>query len=171
MEREQKQTEHVKPRHKIILEAIDHHRIDIVMAKRVRLEQRKTRIGFAESKMREVISDKREHDQSAHHHVTRGKRCFDVTLVDVRLRSGAPVFNCQLDRHVDVNDDGGEQKNSYQPKQRAEIVQMLRVTVDPIRADENLQIPEQMSDHEKDQNDAGDRDDDFFSDRRAIKMG
>ena len=46
---------------------------------------------------------------------------------------------------------------------------MLRVAVDPIRADENLQIPEQMSDHEKDQNDAGDGDDHFLPDRRAIK--
>jgi hypothetical protein len=68
-----------------------------------------------------------------------------------------------------VNNDSGEQENSDQPKQRTEILQMLRVTIDPIRADENLQIPEQMSDHEKDQNDAGDRDDHFFPDRRAIK--
>jgi hypothetical protein len=46
---------------------------------------------------------------------------------------------------------------------------MLRVTVDPIRSDENLQIPQQMSDHKKDQNDAGDGHNDFFSHRGAIK--
>ena len=86
------------------------------------------------------------------------------------ISPGAPVFNRQLDRHVDVNNDSGEQKNSDQPKQRSEITQMLRVTVDPVRSDKNLQISEQMSDHEKDQNDARDRDDYFFSDRRTIKM-
>src|SRR5437016_6590145 len=151
MKREQKQTEHIEPGHQIILETIDHHQINVVMAMRIRLEQCKTRVGFSEGEMREVISDKREHDQSAHYHVTRRKRCFDIVLVDVRLRSGTPVFNRQLDRHVDVNNDSGEQKNSNQPKQWAEITQMLRVAIDPIRADENLQIPEQMSDHEKDQ--------------------
>jgi hypothetical protein len=40
---------------------------------------------------------------------------------------------------------------------------MLRVTVDPIRSDKNLQIPKQMSDYKKNQNNAGDGDDDFFS--------
>jgi hypothetical protein len=46
---------------------------------------------------------------------------------------------------------------------------MLRVTVDPVRSDKNLQISEQMADYEKDQNDARDRDNHFFSNRRAIK--
>src|SRR6266513_1552126 len=116
-----------------------------------------------------MINDECQHDESAHHHVTRRKRCFDVALVDVRLRAGTPVFNCQLDGHVDVNENGGQKENSDQPKQRTEIAQMLRVTVDPVRPDENLKIPEQMSDYEKDQNDASDGDDHFLPDRRAIK--
>jgi hypothetical protein len=45
----------------------------------------------------------------------------------------------------------------------------LRVTVDPIRAQENLQIAQEMSDNEKDQNDARDRNDHFLSNGRAIK--
>ena len=81
-------------------------------------------------------------------HMTRGERCFDVPLVHVRRRSGTPVFNRQLDGCVDVNNDGGQQKNSDQPKNRAKITQMFRITVDPIRADENLQIPEKMADYE-----------------------
>jgi hypothetical protein len=32
-----------------------------------------------------------------------------------------------------------------------------------------LQVPEQMANNEKNQNDAGDRDDHFFSNRGAIK--
>src|SRR5881628_2486616 len=47
----------------------NHHRVDIVMAERIRLKQRKTQIGFSKGEMREVISDKREHDQAAHDHV------------------------------------------------------------------------------------------------------
>jgi hypothetical protein len=45
----------------------------------------------------------------------------------------------------------------------------LRVTIDPIWSEKNLQIPEQMSDDKKDENDACDRDDHFFADRGAIK--
>ena len=107
---EQEQPEHVKTGHKIILEPVNHHRIDIVMAERIRLEQGKARIGFAKAKMRKVISDKREYDQPAHHHVTRRERRFDIVPVLVWLRPGTPIFNCQLDGHVNMNDDGGEQK-------------------------------------------------------------
>jgi hypothetical protein len=46
---------------------------------------------------------------------------------------------------------------------------MLRVTIDPVWSDENLQITEQVSDDKKDENDAGDRDDHFLPNRGAIK--
>jgi len=46
---------------------------------------------------------------------------------------------------------------------------MLRVTIDPVWSDENLQITEQMSDDKKDENDASDRDDHFLPNRGAIK--
>ena len=139
------------------------------MTKRIRLEQGEARVGFTESEMREVIGDKSEHNQPAHHHVARGKRCFDVAFVDIGFGTGTPVFNCQLDSHPDVNNDDGEEKNPDQPKERPEVVEMLGVTIGPIRSDKYLQIPEQMSDHKKDQNDAGDRDDHFLPDRRTIK--
>jgi hypothetical protein len=68
-----------------------------------------------------------------------------------------------------VKNDRDEKKSSNQPKKGAQIAQMLRVTVDPIRSNKNLQIPQQMSDYKKDQDDAGDGDDDFSSNRGAIK--
>jgi hypothetical protein len=169
VEREQEQPEHVKTRHKIILEAVNHHRIDIVMTERIRLEQRKARIGFAESEMRKVISDKCEHDQAAHHHVTGGKRRFDVAFIYVRLGPGTAILDRKQDREVNVKTNSDEKKSSNQPKERTQIVQVLRVTVDPIGSNENLQIPQQMSDDKKNQNGAGDGDDDFFSNRGAIK--
>ena len=165
MKREQKQTEDVKAGNIIILKSVHHHGINVVVAERISLKQAKPVISNSHRKVREVINDKCQHDQAAHYHVTRGKRCFDVTLIDVRLRAGAPVFNCQLDGDVDVSNDRGEKKNPNQPKQWTEIAQMFRVIIDPIRSNKYLQIPKQMSDHKKDQNDAADRDDYFFSDR------
>src|SRR6266540_3475504 len=105
----------------------------------------------------------------AHDHMPRCERGFYVLLVHVGLRPSTPILNCQLDRHPDMNNNRSKQEQTNCPKQRAEIAQMLRVTVDPIRSDKNLQIPEQMSDHKKNQNDAGDRDDHFFPNRRVIK--
>jgi len=48
---------------------------------------------------------------------------------------------------------------------------MLRVTVNPIWAQKNLQIPEQMSDDEKNQDDARDCNGYFLSNGRAIESG
>src|SRR4030095_2560278 len=116
MEREQKQSEGVKARHIIVLKSVYHHGVNVVVPEGISLEQAKSAVSNPHREMREVINDKCQHYQSAHHHVTRRERCFDVMLVDVWLRSGTPVFDCQLDGHVDVNDDSGQQKNSDQPK-------------------------------------------------------
>ena len=82
------------------------------MAERIRLKQRKARISFAKGEMRKVISDKCEHDQPTHHHVTGGERCFDVALVHVGLGPGTAILNCQLDGHVDVDDNRGQQEQT-----------------------------------------------------------
>src|SRR5438094_10076246 len=104
------------------------------MTKGIRLEQGEARVGFTESEMREMISDKSEHNQSAHHHVARGKRCFDVAFVDIRFGTGTPVFNCQLDSHPDVNNDDREEKNPDQPKEMPEGAAMLGRTYPMIRS-------------------------------------
>ena len=62
-------------------------------------------------------------------------------------------------------------ESAHDPEERAEIAQMLRVTIDPVRPEKNLQIAEQMADDEQHQNDAGDRDDHFLADGGAIKGG
>src|SRR4029077_13262629 len=155
MQRQQKQAEHVKGRHEVILKAVNHHRIDIVVAERVRFKQTEPWVGYTNGEMSQVIDDEREHDQAAHQHVTRGEVCLNIVPVDIGLGPGSPVLNCQLDGHPDVNNDRGEQEQTNYPKQRAEVAQMLRVTIDPVGADKNLQIAKQVSDHKKDQNDAG----------------
>src|SRR5437870_13776019 len=164
MKREQKQPEHVKPRYKIILETIDHHRIDIIMAERIRFKQSEPCIRHTNGEMRQMTDNKGQHDQAAHHQVARGESCFHIAPVDVGFRPGAAILNRQMDRYPDVNNDRRKQEQTNCPKQGAEIAQMLRVTIDPVWSDKNLQIAEQMSDDKKDQNDASDRDDHFFSD-------
>jgi len=62
MKREQKEANYVKTGYVVILESIDHHRVDIVMSERIGLEQTKTGIGDAHCEMRDVVDDKRKHD-------------------------------------------------------------------------------------------------------------
>src|SRR5881628_985744 len=100
MEGEQKQAENIETRHKIILETVNYHRINVVMAERIRLEQRKARVGFTESEMRQMIKDEGEHNQPAHHHVARGERGFHMLSVDIRLGSSAPILDRQLNRYI-----------------------------------------------------------------------
>ena len=58
-----------------------------------------------------------------------------------------------------------EEKDPDRPEQGTESAQMFRVAVHPIRSEKNLQIPEKMSDNERDQNDPGHRHNHFFADR------
>src|SRR5262245_6261076 len=119
------------------------------MSEGIGLEQAKTRVGDSHCKMREVINDKGKHDKPAHHHVTRGEVCFHVMPIEVAFRSRAAILNSQLNRHVNMNGDRREEKQTDCPQQWAQIAQVLRVTVDPIRTQKNLQIAEQMSDYKK----------------------
>jgi hypothetical protein len=70
-----------------------------------------------------------------------------------------------------VNDDRCEQEHADCPKQRPEVTEVFRVTVNPIWTQKNLQIAEQMSDDENNQDNACDRDDHFLSNGRAIESG
>src|SRR3954453_16380021 len=128
MECEQKESKNVKPADVIILKSVYHHRINVVVPERIRLEQSETRIGDTHCKMRNVVDDERKHDQPAHHHVARSKRCFDILPLYVLLRSCTAVFDRQLNRHVNMNDDNHEQEQTNYPKQRPEVAQVLRVT-------------------------------------------
>src|SRR5215471_3227826 len=140
MKREQKKAKHIKPGDIVVLEPIHHHRVDVVMSERIGLEQTKTGIGNSHREMRDVVNDKRKHDQPAHYHVTRSECCFHILPVDVGLWSRTAVFDCQLNRYVNVNEHSGEEEQPDEPKEWAEIAKVLRVTVDPIWTQKNLQI-------------------------------
>jgi hypothetical protein len=65
MEREEEHGENIKQGDVNILKPVNHHRIDVVLVERIRLEQEKARVGDANREMRDVINDKGEDDQPA----------------------------------------------------------------------------------------------------------
>ena len=103
--------------------------------------------------------------------MSRCEVCFEVMPLDIAFGTCAAIFDRQLNRHINVNNDGREQEQTDYPQQRTEIAQVLRVTVDPIWTQENLQIAEQVSDDEKNQDHARDCDDHFLANGRAIESG
>src|SRR5215469_18257696 len=148
MKREQKQTKHVKRGYIIALKCVNHHRVNVLVSERIRLKAAKTWIGHSYCEMRQVINAKHKHDQPAHHHVTRGEVGLDVMPIKVAFWPRAAIFNGQLNRDIDVNDDRREQQHADCPKQRPEVTKVLRVIVNPIWTQKNLEIAEQMSDNE-----------------------
>src|SRR5882724_4321947 len=101
MECEEEKADDVKGRHINILESVNHHRINVVAIERVEFKERELRIEFAAGEMEQVKDDEREHDQSAHDHVTRSPARLHVLPVDVRLGTRPATFdreqNCEID--------------------------------------------------------------------------
>jgi hypothetical protein len=91
--------------------------------------------------------------------------------INIAFGPRTAIFNGQLNRDIDVNDDRPKQEYADCPKQRPELTKVLRVTVNPIWTQKDLQIAEEMSDNENNQDNAGDRDDHFLSNGRAIESG
>src|ERR1700682_3101969 len=125
VQKKQEQPEHIKSGDDIVLETVNHHRVNIVTVKWIEFEHRKMGIGFAEGEMGKVISDEHEHDQAAHDHGTRRESGFDVFLVAVRLGTRAAISDGKTDRHVNVDDDSDEQKDANCPEQRSEFGAMV----------------------------------------------
>src|SRR6267143_4208936 len=164
MQREQEQSDDVKGRDINVLKAINHHRINVIVAERVSLEQLETAVGRADSKMRQMVNDKHQHNQTAYHHVPRSEASLDVFSFDVAVRTSAPILDREQDREINMERDRDEQNNPNDPEKNSEIAQMLGVIVDPTRAQENLEIAQQMTDDKQHQDHARDRNDHFFAD-------
>src|SRR5262245_18963541 len=109
-------------------------------------------------------------DEAADDHVTRRPTRFRVTSFAVVLRSRATIFDREQNGKVNVKQHCEKKKCANYPEQRAEIAQMLGVTVNPIGADKNLEVSQQMSDHEQNQNYASDGDNHFPPNRRMTKL-
>lgn len=169
VKREQEHRDHVERGDDDVLEAVNHHRINVVPVERVGFQSRQAWIRDYEREVRDVIDDEREHHQTAQPHVTRCKRRFYVLRLGVLRRAGATVINRKADRDVDVDDDTREQEQANEPEERPEIPQMLGVAIDPIGPEENLQISDHVAEDKPEQNQPCDRDNDLFPDRGAVE--
>src|SRR5947207_9856865 len=150
MQGQQEQADDVKDRYVNILKPVNHHRINVVAIERIEFKKGELRIEFAGGEVEEMKNNEREHDQSAHDHVPRRPSRFDVIPLDVTCGTGAFIFDGEQDREINMQNHGREQNDSNKPEQWTEIAQMLRVSVDPFRAEKDLEIAEQMSDDKKD---------------------
>src|ERR1043166_2904313 len=165
MEGEQKPSQDIERGDEDVLKAVDHHGINVVAVERIRLEQEEPGVGDADREVRKVIENKGENDQTAQRHGTRSESRFHVVFAFVTRRPRPAIFDGQTDRVEDVEKDVREEKDSNGPEDRAELAQMFRVTIHPVGSEKDLQIPEKMSDHERDQDDASHRHNHFFADR------
>ena len=170
MKREKEKAEEVKRRYIVILKSVNHHRINVVMTKRIGFEQGEARIGHAHGEMSEMINYEGEHNQPAHDHVPRCERRLDVFAFPVALGARPAILDGEADGDADVNDHSREKKCTNCPKQRPQIMEMLGIAVDPIRTQKNLEVAEQMSDHEQNQNHAGNSNDHLLSNRRTQEV-
>src|SRR5262245_25528389 len=125
------------------------------MTERILGQSQKTRIGRAHSKMEEMINDEGEENQPAHDHASRSQGCFHRFLAPVMFGAGPSVLDRQPDGVVNVDQDDEEEKGTNDPKKRSKVAQMFRVTVDPVRPEEDLQVAQEMADDKQDQDHAG----------------
>ena len=98
--------------------------------------------------MEQMKNNESQHDQSAHDHVTRRPVRFHVASVAIFFRARAAIFDCEKYREINMQDHSDQQKNADEPEKWAEVAQMLRIGVDPFRAEKNLQVAQQMADDE-----------------------
>src|SRR5437899_4384870 len=118
MEREKKEANDVKARHVDVLKSVNHHRINVGTIERIEFEERKLRIEFTGGEVEQMKNDKREHNQSADDHVTRSPACSHVLPVDVRLGTGAAIFDREQDGEIDMQNHRNQKEDTNEPEQR-----------------------------------------------------
>lgn len=164
MKGEQEHGEDVERGDDHVLKPVNHHGVNVITVQRVRLEQEETRIRHPHREMGKVVEDERENKETARRHRAGSKGGFDVLFFCVSNRPGAAVIDGQTNRVINVQHDRDEEENAERPEQRSKRTQMLRVAVDPVRTEKDLQVAEQMSDNESNQDQPCDRDDELLPD-------
>jgi hypothetical protein len=74
------------------------------------------------------------------------------------------ILDRELDRVINVEDNDEEQKAADDPKELSKLPEMLSVTVDSLRPEENLEVAQEMADDEQNQNHASHRHNDLPAD-------
>ena len=161
MQSEEEERKDVEPRDERAREAEHHHRVNVVMPEGVMPQLRKARIGRAKGEVEQVKNDEGEDDEPADGHAPRGEGGLDEVFALVMVRPGTAVLDHELDREINVQNDHDEERAPNDPKERPKVAQVLRVAIDPLRPEEDLEVAEKMADDEKNQDQARHRHDYF----------
>ncbi len=165
MQTEQEHRENVKARNERMRKADDHHRVEVVVIERIEREGVEAGIGSANREMEDMINDEGKEDQPAHYHAAGGKSRFDRFFAPVTVGARAAVFDRKPDRIINMEEDSQKQPAPNDPDQHTELAQFFGVAVDPLRSEENLEVSEEVTDDEKNQDQARGGRDHFPSDR------
>ncbi len=86
------------------------------MIKRIVFQKWETGIDPAKCEMQQMENDEGKYHQAAHHHVTRGETSLHVFFPCVALRSCSSILDRELDRKINVNQNGQEKNGSHKPE-------------------------------------------------------
>ena len=117
----------------------------------------------AEGEVKQVKDDKGEDNRAAPHHGPRGVCRSDIVFFDVGNGAGLLLQQPKLQGGPDVQEDGEKKADARGPEKAGMGLQRGGVMVDLFLRDIDLQVAEEMTDNETEENDAGDRHNRFFA--------
>src|SRR6185295_15693210 len=79
------------------------------------------------------------------------------------------VFLGELNRRHNMSDKSREQKEPNDPKDGPEVMQELRICIDPVLTNIDLQVPKQMSENIQNENQRSNGHDKLFANRGLVK--
>lgn len=148
----------VKERHWPELETGDYIVVDVVFF------EGPARVHDTKSEMQEVEDYEGENDGAAPHHRAGRVSGMEVGFFDIPNGPGGALQAPELKRCPDMKDDGNQQSDARSPQERRERPQRGGVVIDFFGRDIHLEITEEMSNYEAEEQEAGYRHDGFLAD-------
>ena len=139
-----------------VLKSMDDHGIDIKSSGIV-VHSGELWLQSTEGEVQEVNDDEEQNDESRLKHVERSRGRLESALRLIAGWSRGLVGASQGECNSDVNENASEKNQACWPENLRDAVKELRVVVKLILSQENLQIPEKVSENEADHKQAGHR--------------
>src|SRR5215475_766058 len=118
----------------------------------------------AKSEMKKMVDEEYQDDRTAPHHgarrVTRSDVCFPNVGDGARFLLKEP----QLERRPDVKNDGDEKRNASSPQRIGVCLEKCRIVIDFLGGLIDLEIAEQVTNNEAEENQTSDGHDGFLTD-------
>src|SRR5882757_5656954 len=125
----------------------------------------------AAGEMQEMENDEDSQQQAAPAHGHGAPGCFDIFSIFVSHGTRSPIHSSELHRSRNMKEYADEKHDPDQPEKLsvpefrpAHLAQKSRVGVDFFRSGKDFEVPNHVSDNEKDQHSARYRHHNFFAD-------